>query len=60
MKIALIGRYGEGDILSGPERVARELYQQLKDQILMLLSLNIFLADTLIISSLKKYLVRKK
>jgi glycosyltransferase involved in cell wall biosynthesis len=30
MKIALIGRYGEGDILPGPERVARELYKQLK------------------------------
>jgi len=32
MKIALIGRYGEGEILSGPERVARELYQQLKEK----------------------------
>ena len=30
MKIALVGRYGEGDILTGPERVARELYLQLK------------------------------
>jgi hypothetical protein len=32
MKIALIGRYGEGDIIPGPERVARELYRQLKKQ----------------------------
>ena len=32
MKIALIGRYGEGDILPGPERVARELYLQLKQK----------------------------
>lgn len=30
MKVALIGRYGEGEILPGPERVARELYLQLK------------------------------
>ena len=30
MKIALIGRYGEGDIVPGPERVARELYGQFK------------------------------
>ncbi len=32
MKIALIGRYGEGDIIPGPERVARELYKQLKEK----------------------------
>ena len=30
MKIAVIGRYGEGDIVPGPERVARELYGQFK------------------------------
>lgn len=30
MKIALIGRFGEGDILTGPERVARELSSELK------------------------------
>ncbi|HSP87360.1 MAG TPA: glycosyltransferase family 4 protein [Ignavibacteriaceae bacterium] len=30
MKIALIGRYGEGEILPGPERVARELYLNLR------------------------------
>jgi glycosyltransferase involved in cell wall biosynthesis len=29
MKIALVGRYGEGNILTGPERVARELYSEL-------------------------------
>lgn len=29
MKIALVGRYGEGDILTGPERVARDLYLKL-------------------------------
>ncbi|OGU74307.1 MAG: hypothetical protein A2V93_04845 [Ignavibacteria bacterium RBG_16_34_14] len=33
MKIALIGRYGEDDILSGPERVARELYLHLKNKV---------------------------
>jgi len=32
MKIALVGRYGEGEIVAGPERVARELYLQLKEQ----------------------------
>jgi len=32
MKIALIGRYGEGEILNGPERVARELFLQLKTE----------------------------
>ena len=26
MKIVLVGRYGEGDILSGPEKVGRELF----------------------------------
>jgi len=29
MKIVLVGRYGEGNILTGPERVARELYSEL-------------------------------
>lgn len=29
MKIVLVGRYGEGDILTGPERVARELFSEL-------------------------------
>lgn len=28
MKILLLGKYGEGDIVLGPERVARELYNQ--------------------------------
>ena len=32
MKIALIGRYGEGEIVAGPERVARELFKELKNQ----------------------------
>lgn len=32
MKIALVGRFGEGEILSGPERVARELYFELKSK----------------------------
>ena len=32
MKIALIGRYGEGEIVAGPERVARELFRELKNQ----------------------------
>jgi glycosyltransferase involved in cell wall biosynthesis len=30
VKIALVGRFGEGEILSGPERVGRELYCELK------------------------------
>lgn len=30
MKIALIGKLGEGEIVAGPERVARELFLQLK------------------------------
>ena len=32
MKIALIGKYDESKILSGPERVARELYSELKNK----------------------------
>lgn len=32
MKIALIGKYGDGEIISGPERVARELYSELKNK----------------------------
>jgi len=31
MKIALIGRFGEGDIIPGPERVARELFAELRE-----------------------------
>ena len=30
MKIALIGKYGEGDIVGGPERVGRELFCELQ------------------------------
>ena len=30
MKIALIGRYEEGEIVAGPERVARELFSELR------------------------------
>ncbi len=30
MKIALIGKYGEGEIVGGPERVARELFSELQ------------------------------
>jgi len=30
MKLALIGRYGEREIVAGPERVARELFFELK------------------------------
>lgn len=30
MKIALVGRYGEGEIVGGPERVARELFSELQ------------------------------
>jgi len=29
MKITLLGRYGEGDIEAGPEKVARNLYEQI-------------------------------
>lgn len=32
MKIALVGRYGEGEILSGPERIARELHSTFKNE----------------------------
>ena len=32
MKIALVGRFGEGEILTGPERAARELYGELKNK----------------------------
>jgi glycosyltransferase involved in cell wall biosynthesis len=30
MKIAIIGKYGEGDIVPGPERAARELFWELR------------------------------
>lgn len=32
MKIALIGRYGDGEIVAGPERVAREIYHEFKQK----------------------------
>jgi glycosyltransferase involved in cell wall biosynthesis len=31
MKVLLAGRFGEGDILTGPERFARELFSELKE-----------------------------
>jgi glycosyltransferase involved in cell wall biosynthesis len=42
MKVALIGRYGEGDIVAGPERVARELYSELKKNNLQVVFIEYF------------------
>jgi len=42
MKVALIGRYGEGDIIAGPERVARELYSELKKNDLQVVFIEYF------------------
>jgi glycosyltransferase involved in cell wall biosynthesis len=60
MKIALIGRYGEGDIIPGPERVARELYRQLKKQNFDVTFLEYFFSDYSDYSFTKKIFGKKR
>ncbi len=60
MKIALIGRYGEGDILPGPERVARELYQQLKKKNIDVTFIEYFFTDYIDYSILNKIFGKKE
>ena len=45
MKVALVGRFGESDILSGPERVARELFWELKNKNIQIVFLEYFFSD---------------
>ena len=60
MKIALIGRYGEGDIIPGPERVARELYQQFKKNNIDVTFIEYFFTGYSDYSFLKKIFGKKK
>ena len=60
MKIALIGRYGEGDIIPGPERVARELYQQFKKNNIDVTFIEYFFTSYSDYSFLKKIFGKKK
>jgi glycosyltransferase involved in cell wall biosynthesis len=60
MKIALIGRYGEGDIISGPVRVARELYLQLKKRNIDVTFIEYFFSGYSDYSFFKKLLGMKK
>lgn len=45
MKIVLIGRFGEGEILSGPEIVARELFYELKNKNYQVTFIEYFFSD---------------
>ena len=45
MKIALVGRFGESDVLSGPERVARELLSELKNKNIQVVFIEYFFDD---------------
>lgn len=60
MKIALIGRYGEGDIIPGPERVARGLYQHLKGQNISVTFIEYFFTGYSDYSFLNKIFGKKK
>ncbi|MFW9929149.1 MAG: glycosyltransferase family 4 protein [Candidatus Thorarchaeota archaeon] len=60
MKIALIGRYGEGNIIPGPERVARELYLQLKSNDVDVTFIEYFFTGYSDYSFFKKMFGRKK
>jgi len=59
MKIALIGRYGEGEILSGPERVARELFDELKIKNVEVTFIEYFFSDYKDSSFVNKLLKKK-
>lgn len=54
MKIALIGRFGDGEIFPGPERVARELYFELRRNNFNLIFIQYFFSDFKQSSFLKK------
>jgi len=59
MKIALIGRYGEGEIVSGPERVARELYSEMKTRNLQVVFIEYFFSGYCNASWINKVIGRK-
>jgi glycosyltransferase involved in cell wall biosynthesis len=59
MKIALIGRYGEGDIVAGPERVARELFSELKKNDLQVVFIEYFFSGYYSSSIYKKLFGRE-
>lgn len=54
MKIALVGRYGDGDILTGPERVARELFSELTKNNVQAVFIDYYFSDYEGSSLLKK------
>lgn len=60
MKIALVGRYGEGEIVGGPERVARELFSELLKHNSDVTFIEYFFSSYSDYSFLKKIAGRKK
>lgn len=60
MKIALMGRYGEADIIPGPEKVARELYTQLKKQNVDVTFIEYFFTGYIDYSFFKKIFGKKR
>jgi glycosyltransferase involved in cell wall biosynthesis len=54
MKIALIGRYGEGEIVTGPERVARELFFEIKNKNIPVVFIEYFFSGYKSTSLIKK------
>lgn len=60
MKIALVGKYGEGDAVAGPERVARELFAELKKSNSDTIFIEYFFKGYADFSFFKKYFGKKK
>lgn len=59
MKIALVGKYGEGDIIAGPERVARELYSKFGKNNITVIFIEYFFSEYSNSSVLKKLYGKK-
>ena len=59
MKIALVGRYGEGEIITGPERVARELFSELKNKNIQVVFIEYFFSGYEESSIFKKLFCKK-
>jgi glycosyltransferase involved in cell wall biosynthesis len=59
MKVALIGKYGEDEIVAGPERVARELFNELRNKNVDVIFIEYFFSDYKDSSILKKLFGKK-
>ena len=59
MNIALLGRYGEDEIVTGPERVARELFLELKNKNIQVVFIEYFFSGYKGTSLIKKLFGKK-